>query len=249
MKIANVALRGMNVYGTKIRDWLQESDPERPDIVTIQKIGLNEEFPEKALHKADYKSSFLGNRFVHYPTGVAILSHRDLGRPEVLFRGLPGDRGKESDFLTVDIGGIWVSSVYVPYDPIGRTAWLNRLRDHVSNEGYHLQDSVLCGDFNVKFKADGSRGSGYSQAHEDALKEVMSLGFCDLYRAAHPDPGKYPGHTSGLSKTCPNRGSRLHLVLASKSLAKRLRCAWLDVDSRPMDDAPPLVVELDRSSQ
>ena len=249
MKIANVALRGMNEYGTKVRDWLQEGGPEPPDIVTLQKIGLNEEFPEEALHEVDYKSTFLGNRSGQYPTGVAILSHRDLGRPEMLFRGLPSDGNKESDFLTVGIAGLWVSSVYVPYDPKGRITWLNRLRDHVRNEGYNLQDSVLCGDFNVKFKADGARGSGYSQAHENALKELMSLGFCDLYRTAHRDPRTKPGHTSGFSETCPNRGSRLHLVLASKSLAKRLRCAWLDVDSKPRKDAPPLVVELDRGSQ
>ena len=107
---------------------------------------------------------------------------------------------------------------------------------------------MLCGDFNVKFRSDGPRGSGYSQAHENALNERMSLGFCDLYRAADPDPRKYPGHTSGFSERCPDRGSRLHLVLASTSLAKRPQCALLDVDSRPRDDAPPLVVEFDRSS-
>ena len=138
MRIANVALRGMNEYRTRVRDWLED---RRPDIVTLQKIGLNEEFPEETLHEVDYESRFLGNRSGQYPTGVAVLSHRDLGRPEVLFRGLPGDGKRESDFLTVGIGGLWVSSVYVPYDPEGRVAWLNRLRDHVSNEGYHLQDS------------------------------------------------------------------------------------------------------------
>ena len=70
MKIANVALRGMNEYGTKVRDWLQEGGPEPPDIVTLQKIGLNEEFPEEALHEVDYKSTFLGNRSGQYPTGL-----------------------------------------------------------------------------------------------------------------------------------------------------------------------------------
>ena len=81
----------MNKYGTKIRDWLQECGPERPDIVTLQKIGLNEEFPKKELREVGYECRFVGNRAGQSPTGVAILSHRDLGRPEVLFRGLPGD--------------------------------------------------------------------------------------------------------------------------------------------------------------
>ena len=72
----------------------------------------------------------------------------------------------------------------------------------------------------------------------------MDLGFCDLYRAAYPDPGRHPGRTWGYSETCPEGTSRLHLALASESLAKRRQDVWLDVDSRPMDDAPPLVVEL-----
>ena len=128
MKVANVALRGMNVYGIRLHDWLED---RRPDIVTLQKIGLDGEFPTNALGEVGYESRFVGNRSGNSPTGVAVMSHRDLGRPEVLYRGLPGDRGKESDFLTVEVGGIWVSSVYVPYAPKGRLAWLRRLRDHV----------------------------------------------------------------------------------------------------------------------
>ena len=119
MKIANVALRGMNEYGTKVRDWLED---RRPDIVTLQKTGLKKEFPKEALRDVGYESRFVGNRSGQYPTGVAVLSHRDLGRPKVLYRGLPDDGNTESDFLTVDIGSLWVSSVYVPYDPKGRVA-------------------------------------------------------------------------------------------------------------------------------
>ena len=241
MIIANVAIRGMNEYRTKVRNWLEN---RRPDIVTIQKIGLNEEFCAKKFQRVGYKCSFLGNRSGRYPTGVAVLTHLDQGRPEVLFRGLPGDKERESDFLTVNTAGLWVSSVYVPYNVNRRIDWLKRLREHVRKERYHLRDSVLCGDFNVKFKADGPRGSGYTQEHEDALKEIMDLGFCDLYRAAYPDPRKYPGRTSRFLAHNPKVTARLHLILASESLAQRRLNVWLDVDSRPRDDAPPLVVEL-----
>ena len=42
----------------------------------------------------------------------------------------------------------------------------------------------------------------------------------------------------------PEGTSRLHLALASQSLARRRLDVWLDIDSRPSDDAPPLVVEV-----
>ena len=241
MIIANIAIRGMNKYRSKVRDWLEK---RRPDSVTLQKVGLNGEVPTNAFREVGYESRFLGNRSGQYPTGVAVLSHRDLGRPEELYRGLPGDTENESDLLTVDTGGIWVSSVYVPYNEDGRIEWLRRLREHVRKERYHLRNSVLGGDFNVKFKADGPRGSGYAQEHEDVLKDLMDLGFCDLYRAAYPDPRKYPGRTSSFCTNNPKVTARLHLILASASLAQRRPDVWLDVDSRPRDDAPPLVVEL-----
>ena len=241
MIIANVAIEGMNKYRSKVRDWLVR---RRPHIVTVQKIGLNHEFREETLRKVGYESEFLGNRSGTYPTGVAVLSRRELGEPSVLHRGFQDDRERKSDFLTVNVGGVWVSAVYVPNEKDRRIEWLRRLSEHVRKERYHLHDSVLCGDFNVKFKADGPRGSGYTQEHENELNELMDLGFCDLYRAAHPDPRKYPGRTSNFSTNNPKATARLHLILASESLAQRRLDVWLDLDSRPRDDAPPLLVEL-----
>ena len=68
----------------------------------------------------------------------------------------------------------------------------------------------------------------------------MDLGFCDLYRAAYPDPEMHPRFCTNNPKVT----ARLHLILASNRLARRRLDVWLDVVSRPRDDAPPLVVEL-----
>ena len=115
-------------------------------------------------------------------------------------------------------------------------AWLNRLRQHVYDKSYAHQSSLLCGDFNVKVKADGApKGDRYSEQEQNVLEELMSLGFCDLYRHAHPNPEEKPGCTRGYSEKYPKGQSRLHLV------------SCLDVDScpRPRKDAPPLVVDFD----
>ncbi|MDE0148823.1 MAG: hypothetical protein OXM58_10660 [Rhodospirillaceae bacterium] len=224
--------------------------------MTLQKIGSEKDFPAEPLREKGYESAFLG-RISGSDLGVAILSHRDLPKPETRVRQLPGAGEKESRFLTVDIGGLWVSSVYAPYGPksLGhekaierRVAWLNRLRDHVRDRGCADRDSLLCGDFNVKVRADGpleKNDRWYSEDERGALEELMGLGFVDLYRAAHPRPDEMPGCTHSYSETRPDGASRLHLVLASKSLAQRLRSACVDVESRPWPrrDAPPVVAE------
>ena len=248
MRIANVALSG-TMRNSKVLDWLQSG---RPDIVTLQKTGRKEDFPSNALREIGYESRCLDWRSRSDP-GIALLSHCDLPQPEVCVCELPGAKQQESRFMTVNIGGLWVSSVYAPYSEgfppkaaiKRRVAWLDRLRDHVFDVGYHDRDSVLCGDFNVKVRADGPPTGGYySEAEQDALEELMRLGFTDIYRVAHPNPKEEPGFTFGYSTQYPEGTSRLHLVLATDSVAQRLRDVWLDVDSRPRKDAPPLVVDV-----
>ena len=242
----------MTDHGSKLLGWLRKN---RPDIVTLQKTGPEEHFPTRELCDIGYESKLLCKRSPS-DLGVGILSHSSLPQPEVLVCQLPGAmQREESRFLTVKIGKLWVSSVYAPYGskPLTseeaikrRVAWLNRLRQHVYDCSYAHQDSLLCGDFNVKVKADGPpKGDRYSEQEQNVLEELMSLGFCDLYRRAHPNPEEKPGCTRGYSEKCPNGQSRLHLVLASESLKRRLRSSCVDVDSnpRPRKDAPPLVVD------
>ena len=160
VRIANVAADGSASYGPRLCDWLRE---RCPDIVTLQKTGSK--LPAEDLRKMGYGNAVLASARPYL--GVAVLTRRDQWlKQDVQARDLPGAEG-ESRFLTVDIGGLRVSSVYAPFNPksLGkraaierRIARLNRLRDHVDDQGYVRRDSLLCGDFNVKFRADGPRG-------------------------------------------------------------------------------------------
>ena len=182
-RIANVALDSFRNDAARVFDWLQATPPEeRPHIVTIQKTGRKGHFPERDLRRIGYGSCCPGGPQPYL--GVAVLSHRDLPEAQVVDSRLPDTAEGEFRFLTVSVGGLWVSSVYVPFTPKGakgerdvirrRVAWLNRLREHIREKGYHRQDTLLCGDFNVKFgvEVDGRRGKGYGQDDEDALQKI-----------------------------------------------------------------------------
>ncbi|MDE0387630.1 MAG: hypothetical protein OXI75_02920 [Rhodospirillales bacterium] len=249
MKIANVVLGDFCVKPdwSRLGDWLKKRSP---DIVTLQKIGPGEPAHEEELGKVGYDGWYLYHKEKY--RGVAILVYRNfldchgLSPPEELDRELPCDDRKESRFLTVRIGNLIVSSIYAPFphSGIGPTVdWLNLLREHVDKRAYACQESVLCGDFNVP-SVDTSHGR-----LNRVLGELKNLGYCDLYRAKYGNSMENRGHTRGYSRKCPDGTSRLHLILASKSMMPRLQSACVEVNSKPWPrkDAPPLVVDLEDS--
>ena len=263
MRIANVALDASKNYGSRLCDWLRDTPPDRlPNIVTLQKIGKSEHFPTEALGDLGYESWPLWKKDAS-DLGVAVLSRRrrGLSQPKVRCCELPGAEQREARFLTVEVGDLWVSSVYAPYGPKKpgkkeaierRVEWLNRLRRHVHEKGYADHRSLLCGDFNVKLDEKLGRSGDYTCYEQTELRALLKPngGFVDLYRQKHPDPGKKPGRTLRYpesDETDTGGTSRLHLILASTSLAQCLRDARLDFEfsPRPRKDAPPLIVDLE----
>lgn len=248
MRIANVAVDGSKGYGPRLLLYLRASRPDRPDIVTLQKVGPIGHFPSKELRYLGYESQIMDGRYPHL--GVAVMTHHSFGSPELLFCGLSDAAEQEARFLTVEVGGYWVSSIYVPYGGRQierRVAWLSRLRKHLHEKGYGRRRSLLCGDFNVKLDEKLGRSGDYTCYEQTELRALLDpdVGFVDLYRQQHPDLRKLGG-TRGYKEDTPEGTSRLHLILASGSLARRMRDARLDrPDVWPRPDAPPLIVEFE----
>ena len=247
MRIATSSVRSIRKRLPAVLRWLAG---RKPDIVALQKISAPEAaFPTRVLEEIGYYSVAFG------PTcrtdyGVAVLSRRELPKPEVRFRGLACPEASGARLLTVDIGKIRFSSIYAPFGnprKYGneqaierRVAWLRCLRTHVREQGYAGRQSLLCGDFNVIPEGPPRRGGAYSQREQNELARLCELGFVDLYRRAHP--GGKAGFNFGF-RFATEGTSRLHLVLGSARLANCLRDAWVDLDYRT--EAAPVVVELD----
>ena len=250
MRIATSSVRSIRKRLPEILRWLAA---RKPDIVALQKISVSEAaFPTRTLEENGYYSAPFGPTS-RWGYGVAVLSRRELPKPEVRFRGLPGREADGARLLTVDTGETRFSSIYAPYGnprKYGnaqaierRVAWLRSLRTHVRAEGYAQRQSLLCGDFNVIPDGPPKPGSAYSEREQHELARLCELGFSDLYRRAHPD-GK-DGFNFGF-KFLDDGTSRLHLVLGSKSVADRLRDAWVDLDYRT--EAAPVIVDLEESA-
>jgi exodeoxyribonuclease-3 len=238
----------------RLLPWLDE---RRPDVVCLQEIKLTddafEELLGEELSKRGYEFASHGQAAWN---GVAILSTAGL---DDVTRGIPGGPGfpdPEARAMSATCGGIRVVSVYVPN---GRTpdsdhyryklAWLASLRDMVAADP---DATVVCGDMNIAptdedvFDPDAYVGQTHVTAPERAaLADLEAVGLHDVVRDRWP--GKrvfsYWDYRAGMFHQ--DLGMRIDLVLASDSVADRVKAAWIDRQARkgsgPSDHAPVMV--------
>ena len=152
-----------------------------------------------------------------------------------------------------------MTSVYVPN---GRTpgsphyayklAWLAALEELVAAGP---DDAVVCGDLNVApadddvFDPQAYVGETHVTPPERAaLANLLELGLHDVVRERWPDERifTYWDYRAGMFHQ--DLGMRIDLVLASASVAARVRAAWIDRHARkgtgPSDHAP-VMIDLD----
>ena len=267
MKIATWSVNSVNQRLPYLRHWLQKREP---DVVALQKIRVSrsrrEHFPKVQLEEAGYRvvATLAGNQLA----SVAVLIRRGF-LPDghdlvVLQRGLP-DHETDGRLLVVDAGGVRIGSVYAPYAPRGsrtkddvrrsidaKVAWLRSLSDCVAGLPSDSTPTFLCGDFNVVLDGESEPNTlNRSPEERKALISMCASGFVDLYRNFHGD-GK-AGFNSGTPISRPP-DTRLHLMLGTASVARRVKSIDVDLEYRaPIDDLPgenwapgaPVIVDLD----
>ena len=271
MKIATWSVNSVNERLDYLTHWLEQREP---DIVALQKIRISRKsqgkFPRAVLEKAGY---WVEAQFADSQWGsVAILiRHSFLSsevKPIVRQRGLPG-RKADGRLLTVEIGRVRVSSIYVPYALYGsaskdqvrrsigaKVKWLECLSNWVEDQQAVPKLDYLCGDFNVALDGGSVREClNRSPEERKALGMICKLGYADLYRAFHGEG--VAGFNSGTPITS-EPDTRLHLILGSRNASSRITSAFVDLEYRgPIDDLPvakwapgaPLVIEIQDSAR
>ena len=228
MRIATWSLNGIRTRKELLLRWLDE---RKPDVVALQKIRASEEVFRRELRSILDEGRCSGSgsaeycacvRFREGEYGVGILSR---SKPEVVQEGLPGQEKLGPRFLTVEVNGLQVSSVYAPYgeDIKRRADWLEALTEHVRSRGSGSRNCLLCGDFNVSTERRGRTGNRKTEDEELRRKfaALCGLGFIDLYMQPSEGMGRftYNGSQGEI------RFTRLQYMLGTASLAERLRGA------------------------
>lgn len=193
--------------------------------------------------------------------GVAILSRVGLEDVTNGLEGAPGFPHPEARAVWATCGGIRVASVYVPN---GRSpdsdhyryklAWLEALRDAVAAGP---EAAMVCGDMNIApadrdvFDPSAFVGQTHVTPPERAaLTALHDLGLRDVVRDRWPDQRAFSYWDYRAGMFHKDLGMRIDLILASRSVADRVKAAWIDREARkgkgPSDHAP-VIVDLDEA--
>jgi exodeoxyribonuclease III len=257
-----VATWNVNSVKQRVPRLLPWLDQRQPDVVCLQETKLTDtaftELLGEDLASRGYTLALHGEGQWN---GVAILSRVGLDDVVPGVAGAPGFPGPEARAVAATCGGVRVHSVYVPNGRVPdsdhyryKLAWLTALRDQLAAAP---RDAIVCGDMNIAptdadvFDPDAYLGQTHVTPPERAaLAELEALGLRDVVRDRWPTERvfTYWDYRAGMFHR--DLGMRIDLVLASPTVAARVRAAWVDRQARkgsgPSDHAP-VIVDLDQA--
>ena len=257
-----VATWNVNSVKQRVPRLLPWLDQRQPDVVCLQETKLTDTaFTELLGEDLTSRGYALALHGEGQWNGVAILSRVGLDDVVPGVAGAPGFPRPEARAVAATCGGVRVHSVYVPNGRVPdsdhyryKLAWLTALRDQLAAAP---RDAIVCGDMNIAptdadvFDPDAYIGQTHVTPPERAaLTELEALGLRDVVRDRWPTERvfTYWDYRAGMFHR--DLGMRIDLVLASPTVADRVRAAWVDRQARkgsgPSDHAP-VIVDLDQA--
>jgi exodeoxyribonuclease III len=268
VRIATWNVNSLKARLEKVTWWLERA---KPDVLLLQETKLADgEVPLLAFRTAGYELAHHGEGRWN---GVAIASRcgiadvvTNFGEP--LAPAKTDDAGDdeplaEARMISAVCGGVRVVSVYAPNGRVvgstfyqAKLAWFDRLKAWLEKAAKPADPLVLGGDMNVApedidvWDPRACHGGTHVSAPErDAFARLCRWGLVDVYRARHPEPGRYTWWDYRAGMFHKNFGMRIDHLLLSAPLAARAVAAEIDREARkgkpiPSDHAP-LVIDLD----
>jgi exodeoxyribonuclease-3 len=254
MKLATWNVNSIRARQERVLDWLKAN---QPDVLCMQETKVEDgAFPVEELRAAGYEVALSGQRTYN---GVAIAAKRPIGE---VARGLDdGVDDPQARLIAGTVDGVRVICAYAPNgQEVGsekygyKLAWLGRLRKYLDARFDAGKPLLLVGDFNVAPEPidvhDPAVWDGkilFSIPERRALEQVRAFGLVDVYRARHPEPGRFTWWDYRQLSFLKNLGLRIDHVFATPGVAERCTSAEIDREARkgkqPSDHAP-VVVEI-----
>jgi exodeoxyribonuclease-3 len=252
-----IATFNVNSIKARLKFVLHWLEARQPDVACLQELKVTgEQFPHEAMKALGYHAYVHGQKQWN---GVAVLSRAPA---EVVQVGLPGAEALGARLLTVALGDLTVTSVYVPNgktvehdDFAGKLSFLEALAAHVSSDIATRAQAIVAGDFNIapadvdSFDPVALRGAIFhTDAERSLLGRLFAAGLHDLYRERNPDGRMFSWWDYRAGCFHKNQGLRIDLVLATAAVLARTGEVAIDRDYRkkkdgelPSDHAPVMI--------
>ncbi|HHW7507274.1 TPA: exodeoxyribonuclease III [Mannheimia haemolytica] len=248
-----------NINGLRARPHQLEAiiEKHQPDVLGLQEIKVaDEDFPYDLVNHLGYHVFHHGQKG-HY--GVALLTKKE---PLAVRKGFPTDvldaqkRMIMADIET-DFGVLTVLNGYFPQGENrahetkfpAKQKFYADLQNYLESELKPENPIIIMGDMNIsptdldigigepnrkRWLRDGK--CSFLPEEREWLDRLYSYGLVDTFRAGNPDVNdKFSWFDYRSKGFDDNRGLRIDLILASKSLAERCVETGIDLDIRAME--------------
>ena len=248
MKIATWNVNSIRTRKEHISTWLETYSP---DVLAVQETKVvDEDFPTSDFESLGYRLYFTGQKSYN---GVAIFSKCPGQDFDTTF---PGYDESQRRFLALTVDDVRIVNVYVPNgSDIGtqkfeyKIQWLNTFTQWAHEEVKKNTKMIILGDFNIapddidvydpQSCADQILCSGEER---DSLSNLMGDTFHDVFRDFCPGVNGFSWWDYRYGAFRNNRGFRIDLILATKSLVSECQHCEVDREPRmlekPSDHAP-----------
>ena len=232
----------------------------KPDILMMQEIKTEDvNFPYDDFSSMDYESYVFGQKSYN---GVAIISKMKLKN---IRTDLIKDKLKQSRIISAELEYkkkiIQLINIYTPNgNPVDtdkytyKKNWLDSLIKLLKSSLKKNQNIIIGGDFNIIPAAEDVYN--YKSFEDDALyrleirkkfREILNLGFNDVYRYLYPDKEGYTFWDYMRGAWQKNNGMRIDHFLVSNSIIKHIKNIKINTYPRGKEkpsDHTPIELEL-----
>ena len=242
----------MKVRLPHVLEWMSASEP---DVLVLQEIKqVTEMFPSDDIAAAGYQSLANGQKTYN---GVAVISKQEPVDADLEF---PGFEDPQRRVLATTIGDVRVINLYVPNGSevvsekyAYKLGWLTALRDYLAEQAERFENIVVLGDFNIapadEDVYDAEKWGDAilcSPKERAALKELLSLGFTDVFRKFEQPEKSFSWWDYRAAGFRRNAGLRIDLILTSASMTERCTASYIDREPRTWErpsDHTPVIAE------
>ncbi len=261
MKIATWNVNSIRTRKEQVKQWLVDN---QIDVLCLQETKvIDADFPEQVFKEIGYHTYISGQKAYN---GVAIFSREPLseiltGFGSILPSDLVVNFDEQKRVISGVINNLRIINLYVPNgNSVGsekyeyKLKWLKLLQEYLTVfTTKENKDILVCGDFNVVledidiYQPKKDNHIMNSTEERQALNQVLSLGFQDVFRKFTSEGGHFSWWDYRQGGFARNRGWRIDHIYLTSNLYKKATNCYIEIEPRKLikpSDHAPVIVEI-----